>query len=229
MDTLHELPEAKTLTCEDLGEQMCVENPELCDNVMALLNLNAELARHGLDNTRMDYLEGEQRELIFDLMKNPYESIMTEVGILAKQYQGRMLYESPATGGRVAQFATRDMERSKVDLVFRMIDFESGNSQVKITVPTRNSSVGKPADEAFHLTLTSSGEVSITQRYWSRGQYKDLTIDPESDKGIEYMWQFFANSLLATDLNDHRTVEERQQADEQAKWLLLRQVYSEQL
>lgn len=195
------------------------ENPELFDDVNAVLHLNAELDRSGLATDRMEYLTDERGELIDQLLQNPEQSILAEVGLLARNYRGRIVQGVDYDGTETVQFVTRDPERMKADLHFRIVEFPSGRSKVAIEVPVRDNNYA--SSEPFFITIDSEDGLSIQQRVYERGEYRYKQLDPTDESGRERIWQFFTHSITATDLVDNRSQEEIHDADSQAHKMLI--------
>lgn len=201
-----------------ITEELRRENPELFNDVKAVLHLTAELERSDLPADRLQYLEDERHELVAQLLEHPEESVMAEVDLLARSYKGRTMTGVDYEGIKTTQFVTRDPERMKADLHFRVTEFPSGHSRIRIEVPLRDERYELP--EPFFLILDTDNGLTIEQRVYERGEYRYKAVDPASDRGRDKLWRFFTYSITATDLLDNRPLDEQQQADAQAKAML---------
>lgn len=202
-------------TFEGMTEALQQSNPELFQDVNAAMHLSAELERSDLSADRMHYLEGEQHELVGELLKDPEAAVLAETGLLARSYHGRS-FTNINEGVRSTQFVTRDSERKKADLHFRITDFPSGKTSVSIEVPGRDVE-----DDPFFLYVDSEAGLTIEQRVYRRGRYNYVLIDPASEKGKDRLWRFFTHTITATDLLDNRSEAERQAADTQARQMFM--------
>lgn len=209
---------------EQLTEALREQEPELYEDVDLVLHLNAELSRHDLTADRQSYLNDERRELVGELLARPEEAILAEVDMLARRYQGRSLAGVDYSGMRTTQFVTRDPERMNADVHFRLLEFPSGKSRIRIEVPSGEHGADG-AGEPFFIELDSDKGLSIEQRVYERGRYQYKSIETGTDQGRDRLWRFFTHSFMATDLLDNRSVAEQQAADQQAFEMLRHKLY----
>lgn len=201
-----------------ITDELRRENPELFEDVTAVLHLGAELERSGLSEDRQHYLEDERKALVEQLLERPEESILAEVDILARSYRDRSISGVDYDGVTTTQFVTRDPERMKADLHFQISDFASGKSVVRIEVPLRGEMY--ETAEPFFISIDTEQGLTIEQQHYSRGLNRRTRIDPTSELGKDRLWRFFTHSIMATDLLDNRPTEEQDQANVQARQML---------
>lgn len=199
------------------------EKPELFEQVELVLHLNAELARNDLTEDRICYLQDERLEIVKQLIGNPQESILAEVDLLAHMYKDRCLVDSDSLGSATTRFITRDPERMAADLDFRIVVFPNGRSRVQIEVPLRGDMYGGDSQPYF-ITIDSDTGLSIQQSIYQRGALQRQAIETDSDIGLDRLWRFFTHSIMATELMDNRSEDEKRVAHTQARQLAIQKL-----
>lgn len=221
MESLAYSPQRQEVSTYDLeARRLHDEKPELFEQVDLVLHLNAELARHDLAEDRTSYLKDERSKLVEQLLANPTEAILAEVDLLAHLYKDRSLVGTDYLGAHTTRFITRDPERSAVDLDFRVICFPSGNSRIQIEVPLRGKSYDTDSQPYF-ISVDSQSGLSIEQQVYRRGMVHRIPLPLDSDIGQERLWRFFTYSIMATELMDNRSENEKNIAHTQAKRLAI--------
>lgn len=201
-----------------ITDELRREDPNLFEDVTAVLHLSAELERSGLSEDRQHYLEDERRLLVEELMERPEESILAEIDILARSYRDRSISGVDYDGVTTTQFVTRDPERMKADLHFQISDYASGKSVVRVEVPLRGEMY--ETAEPFFISIDTEQGLTIEQQHYARGLNRRMRIDPASELGKDRLWRFFTHSIMATDLLDNRPKEEQAQANARARQML---------
>lgn len=224
MEALTQPLAAPELSSYDLeAKRLHEEKPELFEQVELVLHLNAELARNDLTEDRNCYLQDERLEIVKQLIGNPQESILAEVDLLTRMYKDRCLVDSDYLGNAATRFITRDPERMAADLDFRIVVFPSGKSRVQIEVPLRGEMFGTNSQPYF-ITVDSATGLSIQQSVYQRGALHRQAIEIDSDTGLDRLWRFFTHSIMATELMDNRSEDEKRVAHAHARQLAVRKL-----
>ena len=145
---------------------------------------------------------------------------MAEVITMARLCEKRSITSVDYANVRTTQFVTRDPERKKADLHFRIVEYPSGITELKTEVPLRGG-LYEDDDHFFFISASSEGDLRVEQRLYRRGSYEYQTLPlTEDGMGLKRLKTFFMYSTEAVHLSYTRQADERSAADDQAKKFL---------
>lgn len=215
--------------------------PDMVEDSLLLLDIESDLSRlHDLlDNpltldeersrsasSQIEVLEAETARCIEALLENPYEGFEAEFLTLLKLCQGRSTsYDDTFNKGcTVIEFATRNAERTDVDLLFKARLRPDGSLMMyaQVPLPTENYSNIDAEHRYYRITADSRDEsIDISQPFY-KGYWQEKTFQAGKDDYQIHnrLGTFFAYSKEAEVLSSDRDGTERLASDMQSAHLL---------
>lgn len=177
-----------------------------------------QIDHQDLQLERVELLRERYRQLSESLLDDPYQSIRSEITLLAQLYDNRSLREGGAGSLEVTHFGTRTQDHEAIDIHFSIANNEQGQQWMRLTTNLQGS---LEREEPCIISAGPDGQIKIERRGYRRGGYVYYEVPVDSEAGQNYLKAVLADTLWAAHLNYTRTPEEIVESDQQAKRLLI--------
>lgn len=142
------------------------------------------------------------------IMEKPGIAFDVYFTVLQRLYQGRTRTDTDSLGTVVSQFVTRNPERTRADLHFRELAYDSGSVE-------RVVEVTRPQGQPFFVSYKDN-HLRIATQVYSRGMNRRVEVDPDSPRGEQLLEAFFSHYTDARDQVMARSETEADAANAQA-------------